>query len=116
MITIQEAQEVVKSVKFLDWKFEVEDTHSGIRLILIDRVKDSFSDSLIPIPIITEFHMSLPPSKEIFVYILWDFVINRLRHEAGELFYVNGELPYNEHDNRTAQEIIKSIYPKEAFT
>ena len=117
MLTYSRICEIIDEIKFLDWKFEV---HPGmhpatITIFLVDRVQDSFSSEPKITNIITQNDIKYPSGEEEFIEFIFAIVVNRLKHEASELFYVKGELPYNEHDKRTSSEVIASIYPKEAF-
>ncbi len=114
---LSQMRTVVSGIKFLDWKFEVEEGMypEQIRLRLKDVVADTTTQSREPVPILTEVSMRRPDNIEMLINMMWELIQNRLRHEAGELFLVNGKLPFNEHNEKTAQEIIRSIYPPEAF-
>lgn len=114
-ITIEEAREVLQSIKFLNWTFEINEHREGtFGLRLTDYVKDSQSSDPTPIRILTMKEFTPPYSKQSFVIQLWEIINQRLRHEAGELFEVNGKFPYDEHTGEGTA-FIASIYPEEAF-
>lgn len=104
--------EFLKKIKFLNYYFVLDETGDHIEVVFqaydnIERYRKQkiYVTSLIKIP------EKLTP--ETLVELCFNEVVNSLKHEAGELFTVDGLTPYNEHRDYTEhqrREMINDLF------
>ena len=87
------------NIRFRDWKIEVRNLQAQMYCLYVRiRVEDNFNKGNMIDLIHTRPLLPFPMDEAIFVNCVWEQMLAILRHEAGEQFYVKGNLPYNEHD------------------
>ena len=125
MLSNEKLLEVVNSVQFLDWGFQIfQHGHpideyyklrdqEPIEIRIISKSPDNFDRN--KTMLVTGRHqVSWPYDEAQLVLILWNIVELRLKHEAGELFVVAGKRPFNEHLRENSQphgvSLLKSMF------
>lgn len=117
MLTQEQAKTILKSIKFLDYIIQIgEQPH-----YLYITMKAPDTNDRRNVIELTHFRRISPAclhNPEIFIRAVYDEVVNVLRHEAAELFKVDGVAIFDEHKN--AQQkfdelngVIKRMYEKE---
>lgn len=112
---IHEAKRILQTISFLHYKFDMREEASGqITLLISLDAPDTRNRSQV-MNFIHAATMSLQylDYKE-FVHYVFERVMNTLRHEAGELFMVNGVDVYNQHeDEHQKLHMVAAMYTKE---
>ena len=98
MMSTLEIQEHLDKIKFLNYRFRVlhELSYGPLRIGIIYEAPDSANRKKF-VPVKCDWSIPMPKSKEQLTEIIFDMVRKSLFHEAGELFFVDGKLPFNEH-------------------
>jgi len=115
-MTLQEANKVLSKIKFLHYKFEIRPTGPhGFELIITAAAPDTRNRrNVIDIRHIQHLLIDDITDNQMLIEQVWICVLSSLGHEAGELFFVDGQDPYNQHEsNQKKWGLINAMFTKE---
>ncbi len=99
---LEQARLILKGIRFLHFKYELKESSDSILFIIHVEAPDTQDRS----KIISVMHQaSVTPdyllymNEKTFIEFVFDRTICALRHEAGELFKVGDQDPFNEHED-----------------
>ncbi len=96
---LSEANDILSKIKFLNFRFNIEHNFGGYLLTITINAPDSRNrKEIIKVIHTMSLHLEYFDDPQIFIQEVWEFVVRTLRHEAGELFLVDGNDPFNEHE------------------
>lgn len=114
----QEVKDILASIKFLNFKFVLLDKLSH-DILRIEIDAPDTRDRTTRIKVLHDMAIDIRSIYDAnhLIAEVFDMVIRCLRHEAAELFSVNGILPFDEHyapeQNNKQQELINKMFQRE---
>ncbi len=100
-MTVGQAKEIIKTIKFLNFKFSIEPISStGCSIVVSTEAPDTRDrKKIVTINYKRQIRLISLDTKDL-ILLVFDAVMNALKHEAGELFLVNNVDIFNEHNDR----------------
>lgn len=100
---LRDMQEVIKGIKFLNYVFELRPCGmQGVSIHIYYDASDTRNRSVIAqVQAVDHFYPDSIREPAHLVKIVHDMIMQSLRHEVSELFFINGNDVYNEHKNQS---------------
>lgn len=110
-MTKQEMEALLGKIKFLNFKFEVDCIlPEGVIIRLISYTPDN-NNREVKSEMTSFHHISIEKTLDhaIFVKAIFDATLEKMRHEASELFFFSGKTIFNEHYSLTKEQRLEMI-------
>ncbi len=98
---ILQAIDTLEKISFLDWKFKIEPVSGfqNVDISIIHNVPNTKTPQRERIKLTFTRNIDIRRLDEVeFVREVYNCILKRLRHESAELFKVNDEHPFDEHE------------------